>query len=119
MRAPLTGKQREIYKFFVNFIRENKYSPSIREINKHFKFNSNNSANYYLKALEEKGYIIRNSNGGVTKARAIRLVDDVIGNYSVESAQVHKALKNLKIRGYIVGANEAVELLSELSISVL
>ena len=52
------------------------------------------------------------------KVRTLRLVDDVIGMYSVESKKVKQALKEIKEKGYDIKINEAVELLSALNITI-
>ena len=119
MRAPLTETQQHIYNFLVSFMRENKYSPTIREIQTHFGYSSSNSVVSQLNKMEKKGYITKSSSKDGMKARTIRLVDDLIGVHTVESKQLNKALKNLKERGYSLKLNIAVEFLSALEINVI
>ncbi|MEE9144237.1 MAG: transcriptional repressor LexA [Candidatus Binatia bacterium] len=59
MLSPLTNRQREIYDFLLNSIRENGYAPSIPEIGVQFKIASTNGVFDHLKAIQKKGYIRR------------------------------------------------------------
>ncbi len=67
--ASLTPKQQRIYDFIRNRIDDRGYPPTIRDIGKQFDIKSPNGVMCHLKALEKKGYIIRDGNS----ARAIRL----------------------------------------------
>jgi repressor LexA len=119
-RAPLTETQQTIYKFIVSFIRENGYSPTMREIQEYFDFQSTNSVVVHLRNLREKGYVTKSSTSKDCKARTMRLVDDVLGNnYSIDGKFLHKALKGLKERGYKIEANIAVEFLKELKVNIV
>ncbi len=117
-RAPLTEVQQNIYNFVRQFIRDNGFSPTIREIMEHFKYRSSNSVVVQLNKMKAKGYITNSSKKGKMKVRTLRLVDDVIGIYSVESKKVKQALKEMKEKGYDIKINEAVELLSALNITI-
>ena len=59
MLQELTFKQKRIYDFLSNTIREKGYAPSIPEIGKSFKIASTRGVFDHLKALEKKGYIKR------------------------------------------------------------
>ncbi len=59
MLQELTFKQKRIYDFLGNSIREKGYAPSIPEIGKRFKIGSTRGVFDHLKALERKGYIRR------------------------------------------------------------
>ncbi len=119
MREPLTESQQRIYIFLVSFIREHGYSPTIREIQKQFSYNSSNSVVSQLTKLEKKGYVTKSSTRDGARARTLRLVDDIIGVHTVDSAQLKKALKNLVKKKYYISLNETVELLSELNIRIV
>ena len=67
----LTTRQREIYDFIKEKIEERGYGPTVREIGDAFGIKSPNGVMCHLKALQQKGFIIRNEK----EARAIRLVD--------------------------------------------
>ncbi len=54
----LTSRQREIFNFVREFIKERGYPPSVREIGKHFHIYPR-AAFDHLKALEKKGYLKR------------------------------------------------------------
>ena len=90
--------ENDIYKYISDFIDENGYPPTVREICSEFDFKSTSTAQYYLKKLEEANLI---SFGG--KKRAITLVDKkkfytipVVG--SVTAGQPILAVEN--IEGY-------------------
>ncbi len=53
----LTEKQKRVYRFLENYLRENKQPPSYDEIRRALGFKSLNSVYKHLKQLESKGYI--------------------------------------------------------------
>jgi repressor LexA len=59
VRRKLTERQREIYDFIADAIRDNGYPPTIREIMDGFNIASTNGVRTTLAALEKKGYIRR------------------------------------------------------------
>lgn len=58
----ITPRQEEVLNFIREFLKEKRYSPSTREIQCHFGFQSQTAAVNHLKALERKG-IIRTTPG--------------------------------------------------------
>lgn len=73
----LTERQRAIFDFIVEFIRENGGSPSVREIGDRFEIRSPNGVMCHLKALQKKGRISGVDNGGghgTQMSRTIRIV---------------------------------------------
>lgn len=54
---PLTARQRQVLNFVNSFIREKKYSPSLKEIAQELKTSNLSTAQYYIEQLEEKGYL--------------------------------------------------------------
>ena len=66
---PLTKRQKEILNYISNFIQENGYAPSFREIAYYFEFSSTGTVAEYVNILEEKGYIQKDA----MEARAIQL----------------------------------------------
>jgi repressor LexA len=65
----LTKRQRTIYDFIRDKIRNRGYGPTVREIGHRFKISSPNGVMCHLKALEKKGLITREPN----MSRAIQL----------------------------------------------
>jgi repressor LexA len=59
MLQALTSKQKRIYDFLSDTIREKGYAPSIPEIGQRFRITSTRGVFDHLKALERKGYIKR------------------------------------------------------------
>ncbi len=57
MKKDLTKRQKEILDFLKNFINQNGYPPTLREIAYHFGLNGPRGPQKVLKALEGKGYI--------------------------------------------------------------
>jgi len=55
----MTKKQKQVLNFIKSFIKKERYSPSYEEIRKYFKFSSKSTVDYYLKKLEEEGYLNR------------------------------------------------------------
>src|SRR5438093_2285795 len=66
--ASLTSRQQEIYDFICHRIDERGYPPTIRDIGTAFDIKSPNGVMCHLKALEKKGFIVRDGKS----ARAIR-----------------------------------------------
>lgn len=66
----LTKRQKQIFSFIEDSLRENGYAPSLHEICDHFKLHSISTIHKHLVHLEEKGLIKRHWN----RARAIELV---------------------------------------------
>ena len=71
-KKALTKRQNEIFEYIKNFIEENSYSPSIRELCKGLKMSSTASVYDQLKKLEDKGYIKKSK----VKFRSIEIIDD-------------------------------------------
>jgi repressor LexA len=68
--TPLTTKQQRIYDFICQRIEDRGYPPTIRDIGTAFDIRSPNGVMCHLKALEKKGFIVRDGKS----ARAIRPV---------------------------------------------
>lgn len=68
----LTNRQREVYEFIREKIRQRGYGPTVREIGQQFQISSPNGVMCHLKALERKGLIHREPN----MSRAIMLAAD-------------------------------------------
>ena len=66
--SQLTERQREIYEFIRGKIESRGYGPTVREIGTNFDIKSPNGVMCHLKALEKKGFIVREGKS----ARAIR-----------------------------------------------
>lgn len=59
MKQPLTPKQQKIYDFISQYIKKEDDSPTIDQIRIFLNVNSLNTVVDHLKALEQKGYIVR------------------------------------------------------------
>jgi repressor LexA len=68
----LTKRQREVYEFIRDKIRNRGYGPTVREIGTEFDIRSPNGVMCHLKALEKKGLITREPN----MSRAIQLATE-------------------------------------------
>lgn len=68
---PLTKRQRQVLDFIKLSIEERGYPPTMREIGQHMRIRSTNGVNDHLKALERKGYILRED----LKSRTLRPVE--------------------------------------------
>jgi repressor LexA len=69
-RSALTDRQQSILDFLKQFLRENSYPPTIREIGAHFGIRSPRGVQDHLQALERKGYIRRTKE----RSRSIELL---------------------------------------------
>jgi repressor LexA len=80
---PLTRKQRDILEFIRNFIDDNGYAPSYREIAHYFELSSTGTVAEYINILEDKGYLTKDA----MEARAIQLTpafDDGVELHSIQ-----------------------------------
>ncbi len=81
----LTSKQQEIFAYICEYIQEQGYPPAIRDIGKAFDIVSPNGVMCHLKALQKKGYILRDeksdTQGG--RARAITVPGVTAGGFSL------------------------------------
>ena len=71
MEGELTKRQQQVLEYIREYIRKNHFSPSVRDIAKHFNMVSSAGAFKHLKALELKGKIVSQKN----ISRSISLVD--------------------------------------------
>ena len=70
MSQPLTQLERRIYHYLIDFLTENTYQPSIREIGKKFRVKSTKTVSDLLQSLADKGYIERDPS----RSRGVRLL---------------------------------------------
>ena len=70
MSEQLTPVERRVYHYLIDFLAENTYQPSIREIGKQFKIKSTKTVSDLLHSLASKGYIERDP----ARSRGVRLV---------------------------------------------
>jgi repressor LexA len=70
MAEPLTQLEQRVYHFMIDFLAENTYQPSIREIARKFKIKSTKTVSDLLHALEKKGFIERDES----RSRGVRLL---------------------------------------------
>ncbi len=72
MYEELTARQTEILHFIQQYIKEQGYPPSVRDIGKAIGLSSSSTVHGHLAQLEKKGYIRRDPS----KPRAIEILDD-------------------------------------------
>ena len=70
MPEQLTQLERRVYHYMIDFLAENTYQPSIREIAKKFRIKSTKTVSDLLHALATKGYIERDES----RSRGVRLL---------------------------------------------
>lgn len=70
MAEPLTATERKVYQYLLDFLAENTYQPSIREIGKRFRIKSTKTVSDVLQSLADKGYIERDPS----RSRGVRLL---------------------------------------------
>lgn len=75
----LTKRQKEIFEFIQNFIDENGYAPSFREIAYYFEFSSTGTVAEYVSILEEKGYLTREA----VSARSLQLTPSFASSFDM------------------------------------
>ncbi|HEX7938754.1 MAG TPA: transcriptional repressor LexA [Gemmatimonadaceae bacterium] len=70
MSEPLTDMERRVYQYLIDFLGENTYQPSVREIARRFRIKSTKTVSDILIALANKGYIERQD----ARSRGVRIV---------------------------------------------
>ena len=70
MSEPLTQLEQQVYHYMIDFLAENTYQPSVREIARQFRIKSTKTVSDLLHALENKGYIQRDES----RSRGVRLL---------------------------------------------
>ncbi len=108
MKKELTERQREILQFIENFIEENNYPPTYREIGAKFNISSTFGVKRHIDALVKKGYLISGNN----TSRTLSLVNspqksENVANYTDNVVEI--PLIGRVAAGYPVLAEENVE----------
>lgn len=70
MSEPLSPIERKVYHYLLDFLAENTYQPSIREIGRKFRIKSTKTVSDLLQSLSAKGYIERDPS----RSRGVRLL---------------------------------------------
>jgi repressor LexA len=70
MAEPLTPIERKVYQYLIDFLAENTYQPSIREIGRRFRIKSTKTVSDLLQSLTSKGYIERDP----ARSRGVRIL---------------------------------------------
>ncbi len=78
MNNNLTDREREIYNYILNAIKNEGYSPSVRDICNALNMKSTSTVHTYLERLERKGMIQRESG----KSRTLRIENEGIHSSS-------------------------------------
>lgn len=70
MPEPLTKIERRILNYLVDYLKQNTYQPSIREIGKRFGIKSTKTVSEHLQSLADKGYIERDAS----RSRGVKIL---------------------------------------------
>ena len=70
MSEPLTSIERKVYDYLLDFLTDNTYQPSVREIGRAFHIKSTKTVSEILQAIARKGYIERDP----ARSRGVRLL---------------------------------------------
>ena len=121
----MTEKEFIIYKAIQEFIKNNNYSPSIRELCTILGYKSTKSIYNYLKRLKNKNYL----NYEKKKKRSISITNTVnqnvliintkkIVNFQINSNQVIYQIKNNYFKDYSIKSNDYLIINTEKKIKV-
>ena len=90
----ITKKQKQVYDFIISYRKKQGYSPSLEEIQKHFKLASVSTAHFHVKKLQELGFLEKQYN----KPRSIDIYEN-------------EAMVNIPLLGLIAAGQpiEAIE----------
>jgi repressor LexA len=70
MPEPLTTTERKVYHYLLDFLAQNTYQPSVRDIGKKFQIKSTKTVSELLQSLANKGYIERDPS----RSRGVKLL---------------------------------------------
>jgi repressor LexA len=105
--AGISERHRKIMQFLTEFQEDHGYSPSIREIGKSINVDSTSLVDYYLKQLDEQGYIERNQH--ISRSiRVIQPMPSVSGSITRAVTKLGKQVEEL-VRLPIIGRIQAGE----------
>jgi len=96
---PLPERQEKVFTFIRNYLNENDFPPTVREIGKGVGVSSTSLVSYYLKHLEARGLITREAS----VSRAIRLTEMAKQRYSIGAVGNGDTL-SVPFLGYIVAS---------------
>lgn len=96
----LTKKQKEVLDYITEYLRENDYSPTQKEIQEHFGLKSLGSVQDYIKYLINGGYLINDTNAvrglmpaAVTQnTEEIPLLGSVAAGVPIEAIENHETI---------------------------
>jgi repressor LexA len=104
MPEPLTELERRVYHYLIDFLSENTFQPSIREIARELGIKSTKTVSDLLRSLERKGCIERDQS----RSRGVRLVGYAVGGktqpvpcFGTVSAGSTPAIRPDQRRGFI------------------
>ena len=97
-KPALTGQQQRIYDYIRQYIQQNGYPPAIRDIGTAFGIVSPNGVMCHLRALQKKGYILRDEKNELRggRARAITIPGVTSGGFSLPLLGVVSAGKTIE-----------------------
>ena len=70
MRDPLTPVERKVYHYLLDFLAENTYQPSVREIGRRLRIRSTKTVAEILQSLADKGFVERQHG----RSRGVKIV---------------------------------------------
>lgn len=99
--AKLSKRQQSIYEYICSYTKDHGYPPSVREIGSAVGLASPSTVHMHLKALEEKGYIKRDSK----KPRTIEVVpeESAASDHGTKRVDVHEDVDKNVIQLPLVG----------------
>lgn len=103
----LTTRQAKVLEFIISSLEDRGYPPTIREIGTHMEIRSTNGVNDHLKALERKGYLVRDQS----KSRALRPLYSPDGSEIDGNSGNSTPVQTIPVLGRIAAGNpiEALE----------
>lgn len=100
LMKPLSERQKKTLAFIQVYMQNNGYPPTVREIGEGIGVNSTSLVAYYLKGLEQLGYITRESS----TSRAIRLTSHTQTGLIPKTVAMSEDTISVPFLGYIVAS---------------
>ena len=104
MKKDLTPRQQEILEFISQFVEENGYPPTYREIGSKFEIASTFGVKRHLDALKKKGYL----NTESSSSRTLSLTSEIQNNKAIDTS-IEIPIVGRVAAGYPILAQENIE----------
>ncbi|MCR5815414.1 MAG: transcriptional repressor LexA [Ruminococcus sp.] len=121
----ITEKERKVFEFIKNYVDENNFAPTVREIQEEFGLKSTSTAHRYIITLSEKGLLERENNcnrairiAGYKKATSIPVVGTVTAGQPITAIETVEGYLTMSLEKKFSGKLFALKVRGESMINI-